>query len=180
MNEFANLIYGKSAAQKAEMLKAAREYLCHKEDYELCIFCGKIVTDLVCDAVIGFEWTATGEIRGEKYRAIGSDSTLLTCDLPVCEDCRSLGSSIIFCGEEGSIFTPDLCPLHAQARAIQEDDADHRTPIITKEEAEAWRRRTRMLIEAGRIDEAMPRPERVEKVSSEVSGSNAEGPKRIK
>ncbi len=149
INEFANLLKGMSLEKRKSLLAGAEEYISNQAAFDVCIFCGKNVTDLVCDAPIGFEWTGdTAWPRGK--RTLSSiKARMFTCDLPVCEGCRTTGATIFDIGGPGEHFVPDICPLHQQEPHVKGRRATK--IIITEEEAEAWRRHSRMLIEVGNI-----------------------------
>ena len=173
MNKFAELVKGMSAEERKAMKADALKVLTHQGDFETCLFCGKNVTDLVCDAPIGFEMAGYKEpVVGtpftkpvDGYRYLDRNSEMFTCDLPVCESCRTLGNAIFFCGsnpigeddpnDPRGIFVPDLCPLHRDAPAL---GTKFRNKVITKEEAQAWRAQAQMMIEAGKTDKASPYP----------------------
>ena len=173
MNKFAELVNGMSAEERKQMKSDALKFLTRQGDFETCIFCGKNVTDLVCDAPIGFEMAGykepvlktpfTKAVDG--YRYLDSKSQMFTCDLPVCEDCRTQGSAIFFCGSEPpdghdetdprGVFVPDLCPMHRDAPSL---GTEGRNKVITKEEAQAWRSQTRMMIENGKLQKSCAYP----------------------
>lgn len=71
-----------------------------------CLYCGAVATHL-CDGLIGI-WSNGGKAR--EY---------FTCDLPMCDRCRSLGWSAIACIRSGTgkgchEVTTDYCRRHAE------------------------------------------------------------------
>ncbi len=182
MTDFASMISGMDAEARQEMIDSAQKFMEHRGDYETCLFCGKSLTDLVCDAPNGFEMAGykdpvpktpfTKAVDG--YRYLDSKSEMFTCDLPVCSSCRTTGEPIFFCGGteerwfreslgEGShfdpsgVFVPDLCPLHRDASSL--GTTQQRNRVITRDEAEAWRRQARMMIEGGKKEKVQPYPQ---------------------
>ncbi len=157
MTDFSNILNGLSADDRKSLIDSAEQFLTSRGSYETCLFCGESITDLVCDAVIGFEWTETGKCNGEEYRAIGRESKMFTCDLPVCSGCRTLGNPIFMCGRKSDVFVPDLCPLHSKAPSLGSEAG--RIPVLTEEKVTAWRARAMMMIRSGLIRKADPYPQ---------------------
>jgi len=170
MNKFTEVVNGMGAEDRQRMIDDAKKFVESEEDFVVCVFCKKNITELVCDATIGHEAVVLRENKdGSRHRLIGSDGERFTCDLPVCEMCRTQGSAIFFSGScdisfvchdgfsdvdvEGGpgVFVPDLCPIHKGDEPVGEHLRKQGfTWAITKSEAEAWRRQTLMLLEAGK------------------------------
>jgi hypothetical protein len=99
MNRFADILNGLSAEERLKLITEASYFLQRRGDYDTCLFCGKQLTDLVCDAPLGYRWrgdVARSDV-GKLTRRIGHDSEAFTCDLQVCESCRVQGSPRFFC-----------------------------------------------------------------------------------
>jgi hypothetical protein len=143
MNPFTQLVNGMGAEERQELIASAEEFIRRRGDYDTCVFCGISLTDLVCDAPIGFECAQYVEPVEENLfnkkatpgrRVMDSKSEMFTCDLPVCEVCRTQGEPIFICGpmdtfficangtcesDGGSeAFVPDLCPIHKGAPSL--------------------------------------------------------------
>jgi len=180
VTDFASILTGLDAESRKQMIESAEEFLRNRTEYETCLFCGKNLTDLVCDAPIGFEMAGYKEAvketpftrSREGYRYMDRASEMFTCDLPVCESCRKQGEPIFFCGssvdrmyadalgekdstDPSGVFVPDLCPIHHTAPSL----GGERKPVITHDEANAWRTHARMLIQAGKTGNVPPYPE---------------------
>jgi hypothetical protein len=189
MNHFSQLLNGMGAEERQELIASAEEFVRRRGDYDTCVFCGIALTDLVCDAPIGFECAQYIEPIEENLfnkkatpgrRVMDSKSEMLTCDLPVCEVCRTQGQPIFFCGTMdvsftcgngtcestggSEVFVPDLCPIHKGAPSLgslctSADPRDEKLGwVITKDEAVAWRQQALMLIAAGKVDKVIPFP----------------------
>ena len=189
MTTFPQLLNGMDAESRLELIASAEEFIKRRGDYDTCVFCGIALTDLVCDAPIGFECAQFIEPVEENLfnkkatpgrRVTDSKSEMFTCDLPVCEVCRTQGEPIFICGpmdtfficangtcesDGGSeAFVPDLCPIHKGAPSLGslQTAADPRDEklgwAITKDEAVAWRQQALMLIAAGKVDKVIPFP----------------------
>lgn len=171
MKEFAQILNGLDAESRSALIDSAEEFIRKRGDYDTCVFCGKSLTNLVCDAPIGFEMAGYKEPvvanlfnknSSSGYRYVDGKSRMFTCDIPVCESCRTQGEPIFFCGGDVSfacgggdcetnggseVFVPDLCPLHKGASSL----GSIRDRVITEDESVAWRQRTLMLISEGKI-----------------------------
>lgn len=163
MNDFASLLNGLSADERVHLIDSAQDFLKHRDGYDLCPFCGKNLTDLVCDAPIGFEWTGDPSWPMEKRFTVPK-AEMLTCDLIVCESCLTKGDPLFFCGpgESGhficsngecdmsggsEIFVPDLCPLHRDEPSLGSTNGW----VFTPDEIKAWRARTQILVAEGKV-----------------------------
>ena len=162
MAEFTDILNGMDADSRAALIASAEKFVRQRGDYDTCVFCGKSLTDLVCDAPIGFEVAGYKEptmpniFNKEStpgYRFIDSKSEMFTCDLPVCEGCRTQGSAIFMCGEKSEILVPDLCPLHRERGPLS---GNNKMRVLTTDEVVAWRQRALMMLAAGKLPESYP------------------------
>jgi hypothetical protein len=104
-----------------------------------CACCGAPAT-LLCDFVIGREWTVSqwwpGSLRhpwrGWQRRTGGDEARHFTCDRPLCDACAIHQGNMFLCGKEGGIESIDHCPEHAGKH-------DSLAPVISEEEAAVLR-----------------------------------------
>ncbi len=120
----------------------------------LCPFCKQNPAPLLCDAYLGME---VDPAHLPEHRYFKSDGESYTCDLMICEECRTQGAAIFFNGGDDpadhEIFVPDFCPIHHGCELLGE-----MLPRITKEDADVWRRRATIAVEMGAWRVVPPRP----------------------
>lgn len=130
----------------------------------MCPFCLVRPATLLCDFVIGFEWS--GEMApchravvlkdgrrdsrptGEYYRVYADEPEMFTCDRPMCEECGTRKSWIFFPKSAGGPQSVDHCP---QCEAEAQSDYEAAKPITALEanamRRQMWKRSTGLLRE---------------------------------
>jgi hypothetical protein len=118
---------------------------------KLCAYCQNEGA-LLCDRVIGFEKKGVaivpsrfikdaGVTKPTEYDYIGFDSEMFTCDLLICNDCRTQGAPKFFCGQDGAVVIPDYCKEHAKQGEVPLNEM-----VMTHVQAQVIRNRMRMRI----------------------------------
>lgn len=127
----------------------------------ICPFCKERESGLLCDVTIGLECTVQSgtDLRGDKWEKrqyVGMEGAIYTCDMMICDQCRTQGSPVFFNGgeywhikyEDGSsdgsesIVWPDYCPMHSSVEWINSGGG-----AITEEEAIQWRNHAKMALQ---------------------------------